>query len=96
MLRACIIDFGGGEVWDNFLQLCELSHNNNYHSSIGIALFEALFMGRSISLVGRFEVGDLKPFGTDLVNKDQEKVGFFKIICLHHKADRRNTPIIRS
>ncbi|WMV32246.1 hypothetical protein MTR67_025631 [Solanum verrucosum] len=41
MLRACVIDFGGH--WDKFLPLCEFSYNNSYHSSIDMALFEALY-----------------------------------------------------
>ena len=41
MLRACVIDFGGH--WDQFLRLCEFSYNNNYHSSIDMAPFEALY-----------------------------------------------------
>ncbi|GJV59448.1 putative ribonuclease H-like domain-containing protein [Tanacetum coccineum] len=48
MLRACLIDFGNG--WDKNLQLVELSYNNNYHTSIKAAPFEALY--------GQFQVGD--------------------------------------
>ncbi|GJT69603.1 putative reverse transcriptase domain-containing protein [Tanacetum coccineum] len=41
MLRACVINFGNG--WDNHLPLAEFSYNNNYHTSIKAALFEALY-----------------------------------------------------
>ncbi|GJW23120.1 reverse transcriptase domain-containing protein [Tanacetum coccineum] len=41
MLRACVIDFGGS--WDVHLPLAEFSYNNNYHSSIRCASFEALY-----------------------------------------------------
>nr|GEY61107.1 putative reverse transcriptase domain-containing protein [Tanacetum cinerariifolium] len=41
MLRACVIDFGGS--WDVHLPLAEFSYNNNYHSSIRCAPFEALY-----------------------------------------------------
>ncbi|GKG21681.1 putative reverse transcriptase domain-containing protein, partial [Tanacetum coccineum] len=41
MLRACVIDFGGR--WDVHLPLAEFSYNNNYHSSIRCAPFEALY-----------------------------------------------------
>ncbi|GJT06281.1 putative reverse transcriptase domain-containing protein [Tanacetum coccineum] len=40
-LRACVIDFGGS--WDVHLPLAEFSYNNNYHSSIRCAPFEALY-----------------------------------------------------
>ncbi|GJR51183.1 putative reverse transcriptase domain-containing protein [Tanacetum coccineum] len=46
MLRACVIDFGGS--WDVHLPLAEFSYNNNYHTSIRCALFEALY-GRKCS-----------------------------------------------
>ncbi|GKA90141.1 putative reverse transcriptase domain-containing protein [Tanacetum coccineum] len=41
MLRACVIDFGNG--WDRHLPLVEFSYNNNYHTSIKAAPFEALY-----------------------------------------------------
>nr|GEV97868.1 putative reverse transcriptase domain-containing protein [Tanacetum cinerariifolium] len=41
MLRACTIDFGGN--WDTHLPLVEFSYNNNYHSSIKCAPYEALY-----------------------------------------------------
>ncbi|GKA72607.1 putative reverse transcriptase domain-containing protein [Tanacetum coccineum] len=44
MLRARMIDFSIG--WDNHLPLVELSYNNNYHSSIKAAPFEALYRGK--------------------------------------------------
>ncbi|GJW20062.1 putative reverse transcriptase domain-containing protein [Tanacetum coccineum] len=43
MLRAYVIDFGNG--WDRHLPLIEFSYNNNYHTSIKDAPFEA-FYGR--------------------------------------------------
>ncbi|GJV09323.1 putative reverse transcriptase domain-containing protein [Tanacetum coccineum] len=39
--RACVIDFGSS--WDVHLPLAEFSYNNNYHSSIRCAPFEALY-----------------------------------------------------
>ncbi|GJT64134.1 putative reverse transcriptase domain-containing protein [Tanacetum coccineum] len=41
MLRACVIDFG--KSWDRHLPLVEFSYNNNYHTSIKAAPFEALY-----------------------------------------------------
>ncbi|GKD76138.1 putative reverse transcriptase domain-containing protein, partial [Tanacetum coccineum] len=40
MLHACVIDFGNG--WDNHIPLAEFSNDNNYHTSIKDAPFEAL------------------------------------------------------
>ncbi|GKF24671.1 putative reverse transcriptase domain-containing protein [Tanacetum coccineum] len=50
MLRACAIDFGKG--WVNHLPLFEFSYNNNYHSSIKAAPFEALYGRKCHSPVG--------------------------------------------
>nr|GEW07133.1 putative reverse transcriptase domain-containing protein [Tanacetum cinerariifolium] len=41
MLRACVLDFGKG--WDRHLPLVDFSYNNNYHTSIKAAPFEALY-----------------------------------------------------
>ena len=41
MLRACVIDFGAR--WNQHLPLLEFAYNNNYHSSIGMAPYEALY-----------------------------------------------------
>ncbi|GJT12205.1 putative reverse transcriptase domain-containing protein [Tanacetum coccineum] len=41
MLRTCVLDFEGS--WDVHLPLVEFSYNNNYHSSLRCAPFEALY-----------------------------------------------------
>ncbi|GKF81851.1 reverse transcriptase domain-containing protein, partial [Tanacetum coccineum] len=41
MLRACVIEFG--KSWNRHLPLVEFSYNNNYHTSIKAAPFEALY-----------------------------------------------------
>ncbi|XP_048492142.1 uncharacterized protein LOC125493157 [Beta vulgaris subsp. vulgaris] len=40
MLRACVMDFGG--YCDDHLMYIEFSYNNSFHSSIGMAPYEAL------------------------------------------------------
>ncbi|GJT74936.1 putative reverse transcriptase domain-containing protein [Tanacetum coccineum] len=56
MLRAYVIDFS--KSWDRHLPLVEFSYNNNYHTSIKAAPFEALY-GRKCRLpVCRAKVGD--------------------------------------
>ena len=49
MLRACVIDFKGN--WDDYLPLIEFAYNNSFHSSIGMASFEALYGRRCWSPV---------------------------------------------
>lgn len=41
MLRACILEDGGS--WCKHLPLIEFSYNNSYHSSNGMAPYEALY-----------------------------------------------------
>lgn len=41
MLRVCTLDFKVS--WDKSVKLIEFSYNNSYHSSIGMAPFEALY-----------------------------------------------------
>ena len=49
MLRACMIDYGGN--WVEHLPLVEIAYNNSYHSSIGMAPFEALYGRRCRSSI---------------------------------------------
>ena len=41
MLRACVIEFKGS--WDEYIALMEFAYNNKFHSSIGMAAYEALY-----------------------------------------------------
>lgn len=41
MLRACALDLAGS--WENQLALIEFAYNNSYHTSIGMAPYEALY-----------------------------------------------------
>ncbi|XP_070013705.1 uncharacterized protein [Nicotiana sylvestris] len=72
MLRAYVIDFVG--KWYQFLTLLEFAYNNNYHSNIKMAPFEALYGQRSCSPIGWFEPGHARLYGTDLVKDALEKV----------------------
>ncbi|GJT38227.1 putative reverse transcriptase domain-containing protein [Tanacetum coccineum] len=56
MLRACVIDFGNG--WDRHFPPMEYLYNNSYHTSIKVALFEALYGRKCRSPVCWTEVGD--------------------------------------
>ena len=56
MLRAYALDFKGS--WDDHLPLIEFAYNNSFHSSIGIAPFEALYGRKCRSPIGWFEVGE--------------------------------------
>ena len=72
MLRVCVIDFKGN--WDDHLPLIEFAYNNNYHSSIQMAPYEALYGRRCKSPIGWFEFGEAGLIGPDLVHQAMEKV----------------------
>jgi len=44
LLRACVLDHMGS--WSEMLPLVEFTYNNNYHSSIGMTPYEALYGGQ--------------------------------------------------
>ena len=67
-----MIDFRG--KWDDHLSLIEFSYNNGYHSSIGMALFEALYGKRCRSRIGWFEVGESSILGPEIIHEALEKV----------------------
>ncbi|GKF48572.1 putative reverse transcriptase domain-containing protein, partial [Tanacetum coccineum] len=56
MLRDYVMDFGGS--WDTHLLLIEFSYNNNYHTSIKCAPFEALYGRKYRSPMIWTEVGE--------------------------------------
>ncbi|KAH0710889.1 hypothetical protein KY284_012316 [Solanum tuberosum] len=72
MLRACVINFKGN--WDDHLSLIEFAYNNSHHSSISMALFEALYGRRCRYQVGWFEVGEIALIGPESVYEAIEKV----------------------
>ncbi|GJY25755.1 putative reverse transcriptase domain-containing protein [Tanacetum coccineum] len=72
MLRTCVIDFGKG--WDRHLPLVEFSYNNNYHTSIKVASFEALYGRKCRSPVCWTEVGDSQLTGPEIIHETIEKI----------------------
>lgn len=41
MLRACMLNWEG--AWVRYFPLAEFAYNNNYHTSIGMSSYEALY-----------------------------------------------------
>ena len=61
MLRASVITLEGIGI-------------SSYHYVSSLTPLEALYVRRCRSTKGRFEAGDAKPLGVDLVKDDQDKV----------------------
>ncbi|XP_070005658.1 uncharacterized protein [Nicotiana sylvestris] len=76
MLHTCTLDFKGS--WDDHLPLIEFAYNNNFHASIQMAPFEALYGRRCRSRIGLFEVGEAGLIGSDLMHQAMEKVKLIK------------------
>ncbi|GKC11671.1 putative reverse transcriptase domain-containing protein [Tanacetum coccineum] len=76
MLRACVIDFGAS--WDVHLPLAEFSYNNNYHTSIRCALFEALYERKCRSPMLWAEIGECNLIAPELVQETTDKVVVIK------------------
>ncbi|GJR68959.1 putative reverse transcriptase domain-containing protein [Tanacetum coccineum] len=97
MLRACVIDFGKG--YDRHLHLVEFSYNNSYHTSIKVALFEALYGQKCRSPICWAEVGDAQLTGPEIVHETTEKIIQIKkrIQAARDRqksyADRRRKPL---
>ncbi|KAL8104528.1 hypothetical protein AgCh_028665 [Apium graveolens] len=72
MLRVCVLDFEGS--WDEHLPLVEFSYNNNYHASIGMPPYEALYGRRCRSPICWEEVGERKILGPELIQQTKEKI----------------------
>ncbi|XP_070029170.1 uncharacterized protein [Nicotiana sylvestris] len=72
MLCACVLDIKGS--WDNHLPLIEFAYNNDYYSSIQMALFDALYGRRCRFPIGWFEIGEAELIGPDLVHQAMGKV----------------------
>ncbi|KAI3696894.1 hypothetical protein L6452_29499 [Arctium lappa] len=72
MLRSCVIDFGGS--WDSHLPLVEFAYNNSYHSSIGMAPFEALYGRKCRTPVCWLEAGEKQLAGPEIVQETADKV----------------------
>nr|GEU56166.1 retrotransposon protein, putative, Ty3-gypsy subclass [Tanacetum cinerariifolium] len=72
MLHACVIDFGKG--WDRHLHLVEFYYNNNYHTIIKVALFEALYGRKCRSPICWAEVGDAQLTSPEIIHDTTEKI----------------------
>src|SRR5262249_30897738 len=72
MLRMCVLDFKGS--WDEHLPLIEFAYNNSHHSTIGMALYEALYRRKCRSPVSWIETSDKHLEGPNLIRETFEKV----------------------
>ena len=67
-----MFDFGGS--WSKYLALAEFSYNNSYHSSIGMAPFEALYGRRCRSPIGLFSGHEVTHQSSELLQDTVDRV----------------------
>ncbi|KAL0409677.1 UNVERIFIED_CONTAM: Transposon Tf2-11 polyprotein [Sesamum radiatum] len=90
MMRACVIEFKGN--WDDHLPLMEFAYNNSFHSSIGMAPYEALY-GRKCRSPICWDIEGLKQLeGPELVQETVDKIQTVKQ-CLKAAQDRQKSYI---
>ena len=71
-LRACVLDFQ--KSWNVYLPLVEFAYNNSFHSSIGMAPYEALYGRKCRSPIHLDEMGERKYLGPELVQRTGEAI----------------------
>ncbi|GJS28218.1 putative reverse transcriptase domain-containing protein [Tanacetum coccineum] len=76
--------------WDRHLPLVEFSYNNNYHTSIKAASFEALYGRKCRSPIYWAEVGDAQLTGPKIVHETTEKIIQIKK-CIQVARDRQKS-----
>ena len=72
LLRACVLE--QGISWVECLPFIEFTYNNIFHSSIGMASFEALYRRRCRTPLCWYESGESALLGLDVVQETTEKV----------------------
>ncbi|CAJ2672989.1 unnamed protein product [Trifolium pratense] len=84
LLRACVLEQNVN--WDSCLPLVEFTYNNSYHSSIGMAPFEALYGRRCRTPLCWYETGEGAILGPEIVQETTEKI---RMIREKMKASQR-------
>ena len=72
MLRACSLEWRGN--WDDYFPFMEFVYNNSYHSSLGVAPYEALYGRKCRSPLCWYAVGERQMLGPDLVEDATQKI----------------------
>jgi hypothetical protein len=76
LLRSCVLEFGGN--WEDLLPLVEFTYNNSHQSTIGMALYEALYGRKCRTPICWEEVGERKLLGPEMVQLTTDKVRVIK------------------
>ncbi|GJY49147.1 putative reverse transcriptase domain-containing protein [Tanacetum coccineum] len=97
ILQTCVINFEGS--WDTHLPLVEFLYNNNYHTSIKCASFEALYGRKCRSPLCWLETGDTVLKRLDIIEETVDKIKTIKERlkttknCQRSYADKLRKPL---
>jgi len=72
LLRTCVLDHLG--TWSDMLPLVEFTYNNSYHSSIGMAPYEALYGRRCRTPLCWQQDGESVVLGPEFLQQTTERV----------------------
>ena len=72
MLRACVLEFK--DSWVMHLSLVEFAYNNSYQTSIGMALYEALYRRKCRTPLCWDEVDERKLNDVELIETASKKI----------------------
>jgi len=72
LLRACVLEQTEG--WEKFLPLIEFTYNNSFHSSIGMAPYEALYGRRCRTPLCWYENGNSLVLGPEIIQQATERI----------------------
>jgi len=72
LLRSCVLDHMG--KWNDVLPLVEFTYNNSYHSSIGMAPYEALYGRRCRTPLCWYQDGEAFVLGPEFLKQTTSKV----------------------
>ncbi|KAM2390555.1 hypothetical protein ACFX1X_034280 [Malus domestica] len=76
MLRVSVLQWKGS--WDNYLSLMEFAYNNSYHSSIGMAHFEALYEKACKTPLCWTEAGERSLVGPEIMDTTNANIQLIK------------------
>ena len=93
MLRACVLDHKGS--LEEHFPLVEFSYNNNYHASIRMAPYEALYGKPCRSPLCWTEVGESSITGPDLIRDTSEKVSLIRQRLLMAQSRQKSYADVR-
>ena len=77
MLRGCVLDFPGS--WDRFIPLMEFAYNNSYQTSIGMALYEALYGRKCRTPICWTDLNEHNVIGPDIIKDTKEKSSGYSV-----------------